>query len=568
MGSEQQCGLGSLVPMSCRGRAEAFARRLHTRLRRLGAEPPSEQDQTTWTAAPNSTDSDIYFDFDADLESPSSPVEETPQNILVQPNHRADCESGCVLSSPVDNESSPSNSDSDATYHDLDADSDSKLSNYLKLQKSYEDNQTARTVPPKLKLVAPTSEVIDHLFQNKTSTPDRSPIKTQPLARDNGFADYGSIERRDSQSSLYAPIRFDDCQRRNSAERQLGEASQQVQGVPLTEYKFDTESVSDDISQSNSDESTETVLGSSVADLVIDDAQEACENDSSEAQSDLQEDNAEEKSTVDDSLEVNLGENDESFNDSANISRANSIEADDGDDRPQRVRRCSSLRSGKTPPGTPGRKKIVRFADVLGLDLADVKTFMDDIPNIPKSAFEDLQDAEAVTSSTEYIKSENPIAKISEKRLVPMFQQPGVQPNFLDVLNNRNVCLESASVQEGATISICGTVRVRNLDFHKSVQIRYTLDGWKNFSDLQASYAPNSCDGFSDRFQFLLYAHTLRVGQTLEFAVRFMCKGCLYWDNNCGDNYCFQCLSSSNASAAFYVPPTLNPVDNWHASFF
>uniref|UniRef100_A0A1B6FBI0 Uncharacterized protein n=1 Tax=Cuerna arida TaxID=1464854 RepID=A0A1B6FBI0_9HEMI len=38
-------------------------------------------------------------------------------------------------------------------------------------------------------------------------------------------------------------------------------------------------------------------------------------------------------------------------------------------------RRCSSLKSGKTPPSTPGRKKIVRFADVFGLDLTDVKTF-------------------------------------------------------------------------------------------------------------------------------------------------------------------------------------------------
>jgi len=65
---------------------------------------------------------------------------------------------------------------------------------------------------------------------------------------------------------------------------------------------------------------------------------------------------------------------------------------DDEDDcRPQRIRRCSSLKTGKTPPGTPGRKKIVRFADVLGLDLADVKTFLDEIPTIPKSAFEDLE---------------------------------------------------------------------------------------------------------------------------------------------------------------------------------
>lgn len=52
-----------------------------------------------------------------------------------------------------------------------------------------------------------------------------------------------------------------------------------------------------------------------------------------------------------------------------------------------RVMRCSSLKTGKTPPGTPGTKKIVRFADALGLDLTAVKTFMDEIPKIPNSAF-------------------------------------------------------------------------------------------------------------------------------------------------------------------------------------
>ena len=35
-----------------------------------------------------------------------------------------------------------------------------------------------------------------------------------------------------------------------------------------------------------------------------------------------------------------------------------------------------------------------RFADVLGLDLDEVKTFLDEIPKVPKSAYNDLKDAE------------------------------------------------------------------------------------------------------------------------------------------------------------------------------
>lgn len=479
MGSERQCGLGSLVPMSCRGRAEAFARRLHTRLRSLGAEPPPGGEV--------SSGSDVYFDLETQIESPQSP--------------QSPVESGCLLSSPPgdDNTSPPSNSDSDATYYDLDADSDPKLTAYSKLK----DNQAN-----KVKL-AP--DVVDHLFQNRSDTPEnQSPIKTQPLARDViSKTDYGSTHQFDSLNALYSPIKFDDCSQ-----------------IPADSPEhISTTTPRDDISSEGS------VLNCVPEEISSIEPTDECKKEDTDS----------------------------------NLS--NDGDDNDNDDRPQRVRRCSSLRSGKTPPGTPGRKKIVRFADVLGLDLADVKTFMDDIPNIPKSAFEDLQEAEAINTSTECFVL-NEIPKTSEKCLVAMFQQPGDQPNFLDILNSKNVCLENARVQEGATIAISGTVRVRNLDFHKSVQIRYTLDNWKSFSDLQASYVPNSCDGFADKFQFLLYAHTVRVGQTLEFAVRFMCKGCQYWDNNSGANYCFQCLSSTNSTASLYAAPNINPIDNWHASFY
>ncbi|KAK2585904.1 hypothetical protein KPH14_010489 [Odynerus spinipes] len=250
--------------------------------------------------------------------------------------------------------------------------------------------------------------------------------------------------------------------------------------------------------------------------------------------------------------------------------RANSKEPEEEEeeDRPQRIRRCSSLKTGKTPPGTPGRKKIVRFADVLGLDLADVRTFLDEIPKIPNSAYSDLiyddnfqkesSPANVSVSSgwdNRYFDRRGSMAaapRVIDKTLIPLFQQPGGLPTFLDLVRERKVCLENVLVQDPVTLCIQGTVRVLNLDFHKSVHIRYTLNSWKNFSDLQATYILNSCDGFSDKFSFILYCHTLTIGQRLEFAVRFQCKGSQYWDNNGGANYCFQCLPvSSNVE---YVP--------------
>ncbi|XP_012536612.1 uncharacterized protein LOC105836848 [Monomorium pharaonis] len=244
------------------------------------------------------------------------------------------------------------------------------------------------------------------------------------------------------------------------------------------------------------------------------------------------------------------------------------------EDRPQRVRRCSSLKTGKTPPGTPHRKKIVRFADKLGLDLADVRMFLDEIPKIPNSAYSDLSydnifrpdsNSENTASTCDNWcdryqndgrrQSTSTIPRKIDRMLVPLFQQPGGMSNFLDIVRERLVCLENVVVQDPTTLTVQGTVRVINLDFHKSVHVRYTLNSWRNFSDLQATYVPNSCDGFSDKFSFILYCHTLLVGQRLEFAVRFQCKGAQHWDNNAGANYCFQCLPASSSSTG-YIPIT------------
>ncbi|KAF4527539.1 hypothetical protein B566_EDAN015770 [Ephemera danica] len=43
----ERCGLGSLLPVSCRGRAEAFARRLQSRLRSLGRGEGGEEEGTS-----------------------------------------------------------------------------------------------------------------------------------------------------------------------------------------------------------------------------------------------------------------------------------------------------------------------------------------------------------------------------------------------------------------------------------------------------------------------------------------------------------------------------------------
>ncbi|ETN62678.1 hypothetical protein AND_005620 [Anopheles darlingi] len=248
---------------------------------------------------------------------------------------------------------------------------------------------------------------------------------------------------------------------------------------------------------------------------------------------------------------------------------------DEEETKPQRIRRCSSLKTGKTPPGTPGRKKIVRFADVLGLDLTDVRTFMDEVPKVPQSAYEDLTIAQATEQPMPEIISLGP--KV-DRVLVPLFQQPGALPCFLDRVREKQVNLENAAVTDPITLTITGTVRVRNLDFHKSVYVRYTLDNWRSYSDLQATYAENSCDGFSDKFTFTLHGNSVQVGQRIEMAIRFHCRGEQFWDSNYDTNYVFQCLPITQQlpmRPSVPLPPSVPPAHNplspegaWCSSFY
>ncbi|KAK6632693.1 hypothetical protein RUM43_013463 [Polyplax serrata] len=202
------------------------------------------------------------------------------------------------------------------------------------------------------------------------------------------------------------------------------------------------------------------------------------------------------------------------------------------------LRRCSSLKSGKTPPGTPGAKKIVRFADALGLELTDIRTFLDEIPKIPHSAYDDLHFE--IPGAGEFELNPKPT-------LMPQFQQPGHQLGFIERVYQNKICLETALVPEIGTPVVVGCVRVGNVSYRKSVYVRYTLNNWETFSDLQATYVPHSCDGVTGKFSFVLYGHTLNVGGKLEFALRLdYCEG-QYWDNNGGINYIFNCLPKTSS---------------------
>ncbi|XP_065359122.1 glycogen-binding subunit 76A [Calliphora vicina] len=590
----KNCSLVSIIPIvgmsSCRGRAEAFARRLSSKLRTLGTQaddadisPEDEPiinggntntwvtggdggEQTVTDLQPLRHESDSFFDFDCELESPGSPVDECEYLRLIESAsntpHNSAAESGYACASAASSHSS-----SDGPYFDVNSENESCMSRLPHQHQAHQQTsnhicqphqQTAKDevdCAPNQTATGQCNGYQNH--QDVTQTlpsegPDIELVKNpeneiEPMENSN------EIEMSKNVQELILQELHKQSQDYKEEEQVNNKRNTEDQDNKETEILTETETntaketaIHTELAPEEVQSETQQVVhitnghaenGEDVLKVEVVE-QEVIQNEVKEQESKHETDlKVDEPAITKDSKENEL-QIPKTENEKPKTSHLHMDATDDEDDsRPQRVRRCSSLKTGKTPPGTPGRKKIVRFADVLGLDLADIKTFLDEIPNIPKSAYEDL----------EILESQAPVqlGPKSDKLLMPLFQQPGGLPNYLDIVREKLVSLENAAVTDGINHTITGSVRVRNLDFHKSVHIRYSLDGWRSFADLQANYVENSCDGFSDKFTFIIFGNSLHIGQRLEFAVRFQCKGQQYWDNNYGSNYCFQCLPTS-----------------------
>ncbi len=202
--------------------------------------------------------------------------------------------------------------------------------------------------------------------------------------------------------------------------------------------------------------------------------------------------------------------------------------------RTEKPRRSTSLKSCKTPPGTPSRKKAVRFADALGLDLESVRHILnlDTPPKIPDSARRYLQ-----------IGLEDEHKHEGSRYLTACFSQPGALPDFNLRVEHKKVMLENCLVDD-RSMTITGTVRVANVAYHKSVVVRYTINGWVTHLDANACYVHNSNDIRTDRFSFTINVPLFfSMGSKLEFALMYHAGGETYWDNNYGSNYGIECYA-------------------------
>ncbi|KAJ0067104.1 hypothetical protein NL108_012696 [Boleophthalmus pectinirostris] len=176
-------------------------------------------------------------------------------------------------------------------------------------------------------------------------------------------------------------------------------------------------------------------------------------------------------------------------------------------------------------------KKRVVFADMKGLSLTAIHVFSkfdDDSYQSNEDLQFDMCDLEAATMDL----------KISSTRNLALdFKQPSA--DYLDFRNRlmqNSVCLENCSLQERA---LTGTVKVRNIGFEKSVQLRITYDSWATFTDVDCTFMNNvyGCQD-TDTFAFTLeLPGYVPPHNRVEFCICFQAQAQSFWDNNDGNNY-------------------------------
>ncbi|XP_078275442.1 uncharacterized protein LOC144604674 [Rhinoraja longicauda] len=191
----------------------------------------------------------------------------------------------------------------------------------------------------------------------------------------------------------------------------------------------------------------------------------------------------------------------------------------------------------KSCPGSPEERRgsnrsnssnRVRFADSLGLELAEIRNFDSSVePTVPSHVLASFGTNEPTEHMTWV------------QRFTMEFTNPKDDENFRERLNSQKVCLEALTESE---LVISGTILVINLAYHKEVTVRYTCTDWKLFTDVSALFESN-VEGKMDRFTFSLNptTHMLQSGTCLQFAIKYSVDGVEFWDNNNGINYKMTC---------------------------
>jgi len=204
---------------------------------------------------------------------------------------------------------------------------------------------------------------------------------------------------------------------------------------------------------------------------------------------------------------------------------------------------------------SPKREKRVTFADTQGVPLVSVKYVEESCDEPPRN----LSSSDLLNDNMNNltVSGVNPINSSPKVNLYLQFSQPAADfVKFKQKLDDNNVALENIIVKSPNCIN--GTIKVKNVAYHKEVFIRISFDDWTSYEDVSCGFVNNAYGtGIYDTFQFSItvpvsYFDTLNL---IQFCVCFKCNSCQFWDNNAGKNYC---ITSSRSRSSFqFIPSTL-----------
>ena len=205
------------------------------------------------------------------------------------------------------------------------------------------------------------------------------------------------------------------------------------------------------------------------------------------------------------------------------------------------------------------KAKSVHFADSCGLALTSVATLFDNEEEL--FAFKNFCRNRGLVGRNSFPSFGKPKTVEKRKSKFLNFVQPVSLPNFRQLVLNNKVSLESVVLRE---YSIFGTVCVANIDFHKNIFLRYTVDKWKSSKDAKGAYVSGTSTGKTDTFSFEIPMSGHGDGLIVEFCVCFETKDGSFWDNNNSQNYKIlfyqsKVLSVSHENIDGFVLPPKSP---------
>ncbi|XP_058062056.1 uncharacterized protein LOC131212275 [Anopheles bellator] len=132
------------------------------------------------------------------------------------------------------------------------------------------------------------------------------------------------------------------------------------------------------------------------------------------------------------------------------------------------------------------------------------------------------------------------ISPVPQEQWVVDFVQPASDyVRFRQKLDDRNISLENVIIKETEQL-IVGTVKVKNLSYHKEVILRSSCDNWKTHEDTFCTYSLVGNGAASAYLIFDTFSFKVTLppkSRRIEFCACFKCDGVEYWDNNDGRNY-------------------------------